>query len=68
MNDNRGKFKKLFSGILRQKLFRFLLIPAVLLIVFVFLFYGPFKSFKYFLDKFGNAHKPFSISRENVLF
>ncbi|MCL2175942.1 MAG: phosphodiester glycosidase family protein [Treponema sp.] len=48
MNDNRGKFKKLFRGILRHKLFRFLLIPAILLIVFVFLFYGPFKSFKYF--------------------
>jgi len=48
MNGNRGKQKKLFHGKLQPKLLRFLLIIAVLAFVFVFLFYGPIKSFRLF--------------------
>jgi len=46
MNGNREKPKKLHHGKLRLP--RFLLIPAVLVLIFLFLFYGPVERFRYF--------------------
>jgi exopolysaccharide biosynthesis protein len=42
------KLNKLLRGKLQRKLFGFLLIPAVLIFIFLFLFYGPIENFRYF--------------------
>ena len=40
--------RKLLRGKKQHKLFHVLLIPAILVFLFLFLFYGPVKSFRYF--------------------